>query len=242
MAPPKYTDYESLSRRVRGRLNIPGFPENTEFGGQSSAVNALLGYGQSAADQTVDLLLIDQLAATNESYIDLLLSQIYKYPLQLTSDVTVQILKDISECFIISSLIAVAFEGQSSIIPAADISQASVDLRRQGEFRLGQIVNGHGIWIPTSQQAPSPQINQIQGSPLRLPGEILLGQSEMPDTITRNYTFIGARDVSKGSQYFGNDRGSCGTCQPRNDGSALGSDPSGYCIYDNEYKNFEKFG
>jgi hypothetical protein len=234
----KYTDYDSLSRRLRGRLNIPGFPEEKDFGTDNTAVNALLGYGQSASDQSVDLLLIDQLGATQESYIDLILSQLYRFPLQLTSDVTVQILKDISECLIISSLIAVAFEGQSSIIPAADISQTGSDLRRQAEFRLAQLTAGSGVFIPNSLQSPQPQVNQPQAQMLRLPGEILLGQSERPDDISRNYSFTFRRNITKGTEYF-----SEGSCCPnaRRDGTALGSDGSNYCIYDNEYKGFEKF-
>jgi hypothetical protein len=242
MAPPKYTDYESLSRRLRGRLNVPGFPESTDFGATNTAVNALLGYGQSATDQSIDLLLIDQLAGTQESYIDLILSQLYKYPLQLTSEVTVQVLKDISECLIISSLIAVAFEGQSSIIPAADISQSASDLRRQGEFRLAQLTAGTNIFIPNSLQSPNMQMNVPQMQMLRLPGEVLLGQSERPDDISRNYTFQSKRNTRVGSQYFNEGRGDCGTCSPRNsDGTAMGSDPNTYCIYDNTYYNYEKF-
>lgn len=223
----KYTTYEDLSRRLRGRLNVPGYPETTDFNNQ--AVNALIGYGSSASDQSVDLLLIDQLGASNESYIDLILSQLYRYPLRLTSDVTVNILKDISECLIISSLIAVAFEGQSSIIPAADISQTGSDLRRQAEFRLAQLTAGTGVFIPNSLQAQNQQVNVPQVQMLRLPEEILLGQHERPDDISRNYTALAKRNTSAGEQYFQ---------EGRTDGTAKGSTPSGYDISTNTYLNY----
>jgi hypothetical protein len=245
MAGPRYCTTSDIARRMRGRLNFSQLPEDVDFntaGGQ--AVNALLGYGNSAADQSVDLLLVDQIADQVEyGTIDLTLGMVYELPFKFTSEITVQVIKQISECLICSSLIAVAFEGQGvSIIPSSDISSASTDLARQAYFKLSQLCAGTNIYIPVTQQAQNFSVNVPEQTPLVLPGEIRLGQSAIPDTISRNYTFQSKRNTRVGSQYFNEGRGDCGTCSPRNsDGTAMGSDPNTYCIYDNTYYNYEKF-
>lgn len=196
----------------------------------------MLAYNPSASDQVVDTLLIRDLAETTDAYIDLLLSQIYQYPLKLTSDITVSTLASISEGLILSNLIATHFNGSPGII-ATDTSNASMDLRRGSEFLLGQLLAGTGIFMPSSIQSPNSQVNVPEMQPLVLPGETRLGQGSRPDLITRNYSFTGARNQN--SNAFFSDR--CNSCAPRNDGSALGSTPRTYNICDNSYPDYEVF-
>jgi hypothetical protein len=212
------------------------FPSESEV---NNPLNSLLAYNPSASDQVVDGLLISDLAETTDAYIDLLLSQIYKTPLQLTSDITVGVLASISEGLILSHLIAVHFQGTPGII-ASDTSNASADFRRGAEFLLSQILAGSGVFFPQSIQSPAPNINVPEATPLRLPGEILLGQSERPDTISRNYSFVSKRNTQSGGNFF-NDR--CSGCAPRPDGTSLGSTPKTYdiCNPNNPYPDYEVF-
>lgn len=232
----KYTNLDRLARRLRGRLKLgTEFPSETEI---DNPLNSLLAYNPSASDQVVDTLLIRDVAETTDSYIDLLLSQIYQYPLKLTSDITVSTLASISEGLILSTLIATHFTGTPGII-ASDTSNASMDLRRGAEFLLAQILAGTQIYFPSSLQSPNNQVNSPEMQPLRLPGEVLLGQSERPDTITRNYSYTGKRNSNQNA--FFSDR--CNSCSPRSDGTAMGSTPKRFdlCNPNLPYPDYEVF-
>ena len=225
---------DRLARRLRGRLKLgTDFPSESEV---NNPLNSLLAYNPSASDQVVDSLLIRDLAETTDAYIDLLLSQIYQYPLKLTSDITVSTLASISEGLILSNLIATHFNGSPGII-ATDTSNASMDLRRGSEFLLGQLLAGTGIFMPSSIQSPNAQVNVPEMQPLVLPGETRLGQGSRPDLITRNYSATGKR--SNNNNAFFSDR--CNGCQTRPDGTSLGSIPKTYNICDNNYPDYEVF-
>ena len=220
----RYTTVDNIARRLRGRLQIDTAPPvDTNLG-------TVLGYGQTVAGNTVDNALITQIADEKEAYIDLILSQIYVMPLQLSSYITVNILQDISECLTISGIIQVHFEGTSPVLQASDISQASMDLRRNGEYLLQSIAVSHNIWIPTTPPADQSTL-QGQRQPLRLPGERLLAQADLPDTITRNYTVSGvstAKTTNTGPRYFeDNDDCPCDSFSKR--GRAYGQEPNRYC-------------
>lgn len=231
----KYTSLDRLARRLRGRLKLgTDLPSDSEI---NNPLNSLLAYNPSASDQVVDTLLISDLAETTDAYIDLLLSQVYHYPLKLTSDITVGVLASISEGLILSNLIATHFQGTPGII-ATDTSQASSDFRRGSEFLLSQILAGHNIFFPQSLQSPNSQVNTPEMQSLILPGEVLLGQGSRPDNISRNYTATGKRNQNQNA-FFG-DR--CNSCEPRKDGTSLGSTPKRYNICDNNYPDYEFFG
>jgi len=230
----KYTSLDRLARRLRGRLKLgTDFPSESEV---NNPLNSLLAYNPSASDQVVDTLLIRDLAETTDAYIDLLLSQVYSYPLKLTSDITVSTLASISEGLILSNLISTHFTGPPGII-ATDSSNASMDLRRGAEFLLAQLLAGTGIFMPSSLQSPNPQSNVPEMNQLVLPGEVPLGQSSRPDLITRNFSFTGKRNNNSNS--FFNDR--CNGCQTRPDGTSLGSIPKTYNLCDNNYPDYEVF-
>lgn len=185
----KYTTVESIARRLRGRLQIENQPPI------DAALTNALGYGSVVAGHTVDPQLIVEISELEESKIDLILSQIYVTPLCLTNEITRNILKDLSECLTISSLIQVHFEGTNPVLQASDISQASMDLARKAHYMLQSLTAGHNIWIPTNP-AMDQSTQQGQRQPLRLPGEKLLGQNSLPDTITRNYTVTTTKDFN----------------------------------------------
>lgn len=218
----QYTTVEDIARRLRGRLHIADQPPI------DSALTNVLGYGTVVAGNTVDNLLITQLAEEKEAYIDLILSQIYVMPLQLTSSITANILRDISESLTISALIQVHFEGTNPVLQASDISQASMDLRRHAEYLLQAISAGHNIWIPT---APLNDQRNIEGQrqPLRLPGERLLAMADLPDTITRNYSVSTKKTISTQDKYFDFESEDCLVCRAVRDDKPFGVEPDRGC-------------
>lgn len=235
MAAPRYTDYDKLARKLRGRLKLgQGFPSDSEI---NNPLNNLLAYNPAASDQVIDLSLIDDLAAQEESFIDLILSQLYVLPFRFTSEVTVNIIGSISESFILSSLLSIHFQGQSPGIIASDISQATTDWRRAGDMRLQMLIAGENIYYPSSQQVPSQNVNVPQQSAMVLPGEIRLGAGSRPDLLSRNYTYTGRRNQNQNA-FFG-DR--CGGCSPRPDGTSIGGTPRCYDINTNSYPDYEIF-
>lgn len=217
----QYTTVEKIARRLRGRLNIKDQPPI------DSALTNVLGYGTVVAGNTVDNDLISQLAEEKEAYIDLILSQIYKMPLRLTSTITANILADISESLTISSLIQVHFEGTSPVLQASDVSQASMDLRRHGEYLLQAIAASHNVFIPTAP-ALDQSTTQGQRQPLRLPGEILLPMGELPDTITRNYSVSGKINIDNEDKYF-EYQTDCLNCRAIRDNKPFGVEPDRSC-------------
>jgi hypothetical protein len=230
----RYSTYEKLARKLRGRLHLgEEVIENSEI---NSPINALYAYKPAASDTAVDLRLIDDIAEQQEDFIDLVLSQLYQVPLKLTSNVTRSIVGSIAENFILAALLAVSFQGTSTIIQAADSSSASMDFKREAEFKLMMLTAGENIWFPSSIQAPQTMQNVPSQQALVLPGEIRLSQSQRPDLISRNYTVTVGRRINPNYRYFEDM-----DCKVRKDGTALSSDPTGYCIYDNEYKGFESF-
>jgi len=234
MAGPRYTSYDRLARKLRGRLKLGAdYPSESEI---SNPLSSLLAYQPAASDQTVDTLLIDDIAEQEESMIDLVVGQLYVLPFRFTSDVTVNIIGSISESFILSSLISVHFTGNPGVI-ATDISTAAIDWRRFGEFRLHMLTAGENVWFPSSLAIPQQNVNVPQTQSLVLPGEVRLGQSDRPDLISRNYSFTGRRNQN--SNAFFNDR--CNGCQPRPDNTALGSTPKRYDICNNDYPDYEVF-
>ena len=230
----RYTNYEKLARKLRGRLHLG--EEVIEDSEINSPINALYAYKPAASDTAVDLRLIDDIAEQQEDFIDLVLSQLYQVPLQLTSSVTRSIIGSIAENFILAAILAVSFQGTSTIIQASDASGSSMDFKREAEFKLMMLTAGENIWFPSSIQTPQ----TMQGVPtqqaLVLPGEIRLSQSQRPDLISRNYTMNIKRGINPKYRYFEDM-----DCQNRKDGTAYATDPKNYCIYDNEYKGFESF-
>lgn len=218
----KYTTVEDIARRLRGRLNIENQPPI------DSALTNVLGYGTVVAGNTVDNDLIAQLADEREAYIDLILSQIYYMPLQLTNPITANIIRDISESLTISSLIQVHFEGTNPVLQASDVSQASMDLRRHGEYLLQAIAAGHNIWIPTAPPLDQ-STQQGQRQPLRLPGERLLPMGQLPDTITRNYSVSTKKEVPQEDLFFDRYSDDCLNCQSVRDNKPFGVEPDRRC-------------
>ena len=198
-----YTDSEQLARKLRGRLQIANAP----------TVDTITGYGVAVGSQTVDNDLIEQVLNQTESYINLVLSQIYKVPLTLSNSVTVDIMADITESICISKLLQIHFEGTNPLTGAADVSGAAMDLRKHGETLLSAISAGHNIYTAVMPQPVNKQYGAPEIQPLVLPGEVILDRSARPDTVTRNYTYIDVRtNAGKNSEvrrkYF-NERKDC---------------------------------
>jgi len=225
----RYTTYERLARKLRGRLHLgEDIIQDSEI---NNPVNALYAYKPAASDTALDMRLVDDIGEQQENFIDLVLSQLYQLPLRLTSDVTRTTIGSIAEGYILAALLAISFQGTSTIIQAADSAGSSMDWKREAEFKLMMLTAGENIWFPSSIPAPQQMANVPTQQALVLPEEVKLSQSQRPDLISRNITVTTKRPINPNYIYFQDETTEFG----RRDGSALGSDKHTYNIYRNEY-------
>jgi hypothetical protein len=168
---PIYCSKVSISRRLRGRLNIQ-IDEYTSS-----------PYEQSVPSQSVEDSLVDQVIQQTEEFIDLILNQIYELPLNNKHT----IITNICESLVISELLRIHFQGQGIAQLAGDLSGAGSDTKQYAYGLLQMITAGHNIHIPGM-----PPIQAISGmtqpQPIKLIGEV--PKQIYDDTITRQFTYI----------------------------------------------------
>jgi hypothetical protein len=172
---PKYATEHGIQRKLRGRLNIR----------LDDAVPSL--YEVSVPSMHIDKDLFYEVIEEQEYLLDLILNQIYELPLSNRHP----ILKEIVEGLVISELIKIHFQGQSTPSIGADLSGINLETKTHAYNLIQMITAGHNIYIPgvpPVQNMPGVAIPQ----PLRLPGETPRTVGD-EDTITRLYTYIGRR-------------------------------------------------
>lgn len=186
-----YTTEESIARKLIGRLNID--PTVTTLPLQSVA-----GFGQSVTGQTVQPELLTDIIEEKESYVSLVLAQMYQVPLRLTSSVTVNTIKSIVDGLVISKLLQIHYESSVSPISGSqDMGNASSDMRRQAELQLAAISGSSNVFTGVQPSPQNRNYGQREIQTLVLPEEIVLSRGEKPDITTRNYSISSLGDTSK---------------------------------------------
>lgn len=189
----KYADKNAIAKLLNGRLKI---------GDQPIATLPMSG-------QIVDPELIEIAGDEEESFIDLVLGQIYELPLQLSSPIVRSHLRNVADNLIIGRIMEVHFQGSQIANLGQDATGLGPTYRKRGLDLLQTLVIGHNVFIP----GQAPTNSSVPGAvpqPVVLTGEKLL--TKQPDTITRSYTFIGKRDTtadSMGINFCGNRPGHC---------------------------------
>lgn len=191
----KYTTFERISRRLIGRLDV------------TEAQSAPPPWGNKIGGMVVDPELVRQVWRQKVAYLDSVLGMVYIVPLQLVSEVTQEILAEITENFIVSELLAIAYKQVPMPQTGSDPSGLAQNNRAHAEALLKMYVTGHNLDLPGSVSYPT-QPNMNAPQPVVLPGERL--RLKTPDTITRNETALGAtqtydKDIF-GFQSFPNNR------------------------------------
>lgn len=166
----KYIDADSLTRRLRGRLNL--------VEDESAPV-----YGDQLPQQKVDIELVYSIAEEKENFIDLILAQIYVMPLINKHP----IIKDIAESLALSELIRIHFQGAGFASLGIDLSGAGQDTRNHANVLLGMLTAGYNIFIP-SVPTPTQQSGAPHSRRIVLPGEKL--RTQVPEPIMVNSEFI----------------------------------------------------
>jgi hypothetical protein len=183
-----YTNQERIARKLIGRLTI-----NPDI--STLPVQSIAGYGPSVTGQVVQPELLTDTIREKESYVTLVLAQFYEVPLKLTSEITQDILGEIVDGLVISTLLQIHYESSVSPISGSqDLGNAASDMRRQAELMLAAVSASSNVF-QSAQPAPIPNmLGGIELQPLVLPGEIILTRAQRPDIITRNYTVSAKND------------------------------------------------
>lgn len=174
----KYTTEEKIGRKLKGRLSLVDVALGL----------GIPGYSATVTGQVVDNALLVEIIEQEEAFIDLCLGQFYRVPLNLTSETSRNILTQIADGMIVSSLLQIHFEGTSPMNGAADTGNMIGDMRRKAELLLAKVTGGSNIF---NSVMPAPMQNNYgmpEIQPLVLPGEVFLTRGQRPDLISKNYT------------------------------------------------------
>ncbi len=181
----KYATIDQIRNWLRGRLEVPGTPL---FAG--------------AAAGKVDDSLINQIGEIVEAKIDMALAQIYKLPIPDSATQAKMIVGGIVQKLIVSEIALVHFQQTINPEQGGDAGFGAV-IRKQAVQDLEALLLGHGVYIPGITQPKQANLQMgMHLQPLVLPGVPLLSEAEQPDTISRNYTFLGKREISKEQDIF----------------------------------------
>ena len=184
----KYTSLDAIARRLRGRLNV-NITSNT-------------GQLVNAASGTVDGELISQVGEQIETKLELALGQIYETPVPQTASTSLQILGAIAEKLIVSEIALTHFKMQVSPETGADMGFGNA-LRKQAFDDAESIFGGHGIYVPGIMNRPAnnPSVTEVK-QPIVLPGLKLLPSNLQPDTYSRNYSCVQARELPEAERLW----------------------------------------
>lgn len=169
---PRFTTYDNLKLKLRGRLHI----------GTSPHVG-----GTVISEDDIEII-----ANQQETYLERVLGMIYEIPLAGTDP----IIQMIAEDLICSQLMTISFQQTGFPSESSDVSNLAVNYRKNAESLLLMLTAGYNISIPGMppvQQSPG----VITPQPVILQGETL--RTDLPDTISRNTTVLSRIETADGS-------------------------------------------
>lgn len=136
----KYTTFEKLERKLRGRLKIVEISENPL-------------YPSTSLQQEVDPDLVEDVIEEQENLLDLILEQIYILPLKNNHP----ILTDIVNNLVMAEIIKVHFQGQGLANIGSDLSGLARDTKMEAYNKLAMLTVGYQVFIPNQQIIVKPQ-------------------------------------------------------------------------------------
>jgi hypothetical protein len=136
----KYTTFEKLERKLRGRLKIVEISENPL-------------YPSTSLQQEVDPDLVEDVIEEQENLLDLILEQIYILPLKNNHP----ILTDIVNNLVMAEIIKVHFQGQGLANIGSDLSGLARDTKMEAYNKLAMLTVGYQVFIPNQQMIVKPQ-------------------------------------------------------------------------------------
>lgn len=136
----KYTTFEKLERKLRGRLKIVEIQDNPL-------------YPSTSLQQEVDPDLVEDVIEEQENFLDLILEQIYILPLKNNHP----ILTDIINNLVMAEILKVHFQGQGLANVGSDLSGLARDTKMEAYNKLAMLTVGYQVFIPNQQIIIKPQ-------------------------------------------------------------------------------------
>jgi len=179
MAPPRFTTYERIMRKLKGRLHLGASPHVT---------------GKVLTTEEIDDVALDQ-----EGYIEAVLGMIYETPLAGIDP----LIGRMATSLIAAELMAINFQVSGYPSESSDVSNLAVNYRKDAESILLMVTAGYNISI--LGMPPPQQGYGITPQNVVLKGEV--PRTELPDTVSRSVTVIstisGARSNHDPYGFFG---------------------------------------
>jgi len=178
----KYTTFEKLERKLRGRLKIVEISENPL-------------YPSTSLQQEVDPDLVEDVIEEQENLLDLILEQIYILPLKNNHP----ILTDIVNNLVMAEIIKVHFQGQGLANIGSDLSGLARDTKMEAYNKLAMLTVGYQVFIPNQQMIVKPQ-GMTEYRKIVLQGESL--RIAPPEKVPiNNETVLVDRSISYSEKY-----------------------------------------
>jgi len=178
----KYTTFEKLERKLRGRLKIVEISENPL-------------YPSTSLQQEVDPDLVEDVIEEQENLLDLILEQIYILPLKNNHP----ILTDIVNNLVMAEIIKVHFQGQGLANIGSDLSGLARDTKMEAYNKLAMLTVGYQVFIPNQQMIVKPQ-GMTEYRKIVLQGESL--RIAPPEKVPiNNETVLVDRSISYNEKY-----------------------------------------
>lgn len=136
----KYTTFEKLERKLRGRLKIVEIQDNPL-------------YPTNTLQQEVDPDLVEDIIEEQENLLDLILEQIYILPLNNIHPILTDIINNLT----IAELMKVYFQGQGLANVGHDLSGLGKDTKMEAYTKLAMLTVGYQVFIPNQQMIVKPQ-------------------------------------------------------------------------------------
>lgn len=189
----KYTTPEHIYRKIKTRLDV----DVASFGGVPSTL--FPGVADSATKMPVDPELVEDIAEEIEGWLDLLLMQLYEFPLQSEEHST---LRSIVTNLTVAELLRNYFQGIGLATLSSDISSYSTDLVNKAYYNIHCLTAGTNIPVPSIlgyiQIPPTEDFFKRNPTPLILAGEIPLKSKRRPALVSRVDTIIGKKGYEDG--------------------------------------------
>ncbi len=151
----RYTTFEKLERKLRGRLKIVEIQDNPL-------------YPTNTLQQEVDPELVEDIIEEQENLLDLILDQIYVLPLNNEHPILTDIINNLA----IAELMKVHFQGQGLANIGHDLSGLGKDTKMEAYDKLAMLTVGYQVFLPSQQMIiKSPGLTEYRKIVLR--GEVL---------------------------------------------------------------------
>lgn len=175
---PKYTTVNNIRLKLASRLNIISTPvPDDEF---------YPGINTRPAQSIVDSNLLELVLEEKESFLDMILDQIYVLPLRNSHP----ILREIVDNWVIAELMKIYYQGVGLSNVSNEIGNLANDLLARANYLVGTLCAGRDVFLPINHPNDNPVKRPLpfilKGEIQKPPEALVIGNTILHDVHDRN--------------------------------------------------------